>query len=148
MAARLFGHFPPPDVGDPQVLLAGAVKIFASYPESAVEAVCDPLRGIPGRSKWAPTLSEIRQALEVEVVPMRRAMEREAMERRQIAERKQLAIAHDKPRPTYEELVQQCADVGLQIGKQSKTGGKLAPRDFMERYGVSREQFDAIPNAK
>jgi hypothetical protein len=79
---------------------------------------------------------------------MRRATERESAERRQIAERKSLAITDGRPKPTYEELQRRCAEVGLAIGPKSSTIKTIAPEAFCEGYGISKEQFDAIPDAK
>ena len=147
MAARLFGYFPPPDVGDPQILLSGAVKMFMNYPHGAVEAVCDPVGGYPSKSKWAPNLAELRQALDIAALPYIRALERDRQIHQQLEERKLLA-GPAKPRKTYEELQAELADVGIRIGNRGATAKPTNIKEFREKYSISQEQWDAIPNAK
>jgi hypothetical protein len=150
MAARLFDYFGPPETGDPRVMLSGAVQIFMSYPREAVEAVCDPVRGLPGELKWAPRLAEIRHALEVAMGPIRRREELEGRERQakaQIAERQRMLPSPDKPRKTYEQLQAELAEVGIFIGNRGATAKPVNVKEFREKYGISQEQWDAIPNA-
>jgi hypothetical protein len=144
MAATLYGYFPPPDVGDPKVLLSGAVKMFASYPAAAVEAVCDPVTGLPATNKWAPNLAEIRLALDAAAAPIYRARAREKQIAEQLADRKPLQITDNRPRPTYEELKARCAAAGLHIGPKGVE--RVSPAKVREKYGISQEQWDAIPN--
>lgn len=147
MAARLYDYFPPLETGDPRVLLSGAVKMFLSFPPEAVEAICDPVSGLPATSKWAPRLSEIRQALDAEMVPIRKRAEREEWNRqaaKQIAARQPLQITDNRQRPTYEELVERCAKDGLFIGPKGVE--RVSPAKVREKYGISQEAWDAIPN--
>ena len=142
----MFNYFGPPEVGDPEILLSGAVKMFLSYPKEVVEAVCDPVSGLPAQSKWSPKLSEIRDALEIAWAPVKRHIEREKAIEAQLAERK-LLEAPTKPRPTYEELQARCAAGGLHIGPKG-SGPRMAPAAFKTKYGLTEEQWNAIPNAK
>lgn len=144
MAATLYGYFPPPDVGDPEIMLSGAVKMFLSLPRAAVEAICDPVSGLPATSKWAPKLFEIRQALEAAALPIYRAAEREKQIAEQLAARKPMQITDNRPRPTYQELVERCAKDGLFIGPKGVE--RVSPAKVREKYGISQDQWDAIPN--
>jgi hypothetical protein len=151
MAARLFDYYPPPDVGDPKVLLSGAVQIFLKYPAEAVDAVCDPVSGLPSTSKWAPNLAEIRSALDAEMVPIKWRQQQEHLmieAERQIAARQPLQITDGRQRPTYEELRQRCADAGLMIGPKGRQSLRENPAKIREKYSLSQEQWDALPNAK
>lgn len=145
MAARLFNYFPPPEVGDAEILLSGAVKMFLSFPQEAVEAVCDPVSGLPAMQKWAPKLSELRQSLDSASIPIYRRQEREKQIQQQLEDRK--AIPDLRPRPTYEELQRRCAEVGLYIGPKGSRLPPVDPVKIRETYGISKEQWDAIPNA-
>jgi hypothetical protein len=145
MARKLFGYYPPPDVTDPELLLAGATKMFAQYPREIVEIVCDPVRGLPARCKFAPTLAEIRTALESEYAPIARARAYEAKARVALIER--AAIETDRSaRPTYEELLRRCEAAGLPIGERKRRKNSLADiAEFRAKYKITDEQWAAIP---
>src|ERR1051326_631835 len=72
LVERLFSFYPPLDVGDPKAFLAGVVALMQNYPLDIVEEICDPVRGIPSKYKFAPNLAEIRNELEVLAEPWRR----------------------------------------------------------------------------
>jgi len=146
LAQQLYSFYPPPDVGDPRMLLSAAIGMMQLFPIEVVRGVCDPIHGLPATNKFAPNLAELRLALEVLDAPRKRREEREAAERKQLAERRQIAIADQRPRPTYAELQARCAAVGLYIGKQA-AAPPIDPTAIMEKYGVSQEQWDALPNA-
>ncbi len=148
LAQRLFNCYPPPAVGDPRLLLSAAIATMQMFPIDVVRAVCDPVHGIPSTNKFAPNLAELRNALEVLDAPRQRAMERAAAEEKQLSERKQLRIEHARPRKTYEQLQAELAEVGIFIG-QGKAGLKpMKAEDIQAKYGVTKEQWDAIPNAE
>ncbi len=151
LAARLFSYYPPPDVGDPEEILRGAVKMFLMYPVEAAEAVCDPTRGLPAMLKWAPKLSEIRQALDEAMVPINWRLQQEQLADAavaQIAARNPLQITDGRQRPTYEELQQRCAEVGLMIGPKGSRLGPVDPSAIAKKYGLSKAQWDALPNRR
>jgi hypothetical protein len=151
LAARLFSYYPPPDVGDPEEVLRGAVKIFLMYPREAVDAVCDPTRGLPSTLKWAPKLAEIRSALEEAMVPINWRLQQEQLAQQataQIAERKPLQLTDGRERPTYDDLRAQCHAVGLMIGPKGSRMPPADPSATAKKYGLSRAQWDALPNRK
>jgi tryptophanyl-tRNA synthetase len=119
--------------------------VLAEYPEETIRYVTDPRTGIPSRVDWMPTVGEVKRACEDHYGPTRRALEREAAERKVLEERRQLAITDGRPRKTYEELVADCRARGLMI-----SGGKRSAVEtidaFLAEYGVTREQFDALPD--
>lgn len=41
--------------------------LFSAYPSDLVKRVCDPVRGLPGRLKWLPTIADAKEALDAEV---------------------------------------------------------------------------------
>ena len=59
--------------------------MLATYPEIVVERVCDPVRGLPAKSKFLPAIAEIRAACEIEMV-WHDAVERRARDRRHNAQ--------------------------------------------------------------
>lgn len=144
MAARLFNYFPPPDVGDPKTLLSGAVKMFLSFPRKVVDAVCDPVSGLPAKSKWAPNLAELRMAIDIEMAPILRQIERDKI----AAEHRMALPAPMAKRKTYEELQAELAEVGIYIGSRGATAKPVNIKDFRDKYGITDEQWNAIPNAR
>lgn len=144
-AEVLFGCYRKGDANDPETYVAAIAAVLADYPAETIRFVTDPRTGIPSRVSWMPTVGEVKRACEDHYGPTRRAIEREAAERRQIADREKLAITDNRPRKTYEELVADCQARGLNIGP--KKLGLVQPIDsFLNEHGVSREQFDAMPD--
>lgn len=144
-AQLLFGCYRKGDANDPKTYVTAVAAVLSDYPEETIRFVTDPRTGMPSRGEWMPTVGEIKRACEEHHGPVRRAMEREANERRQLLERQTLAIADNRPRKTYEELVADCQAKGLNIGP--KKPGKVQPIDgFLAEHGVTREQFDAMPD--
>lgn len=84
-AAQLFGYYPRNEANDPEIFLTGATTLLASYPEEIVERACDLLRGLPAKNKFLPSIAEIREFCEREMVWFD-AVERRDRERRHTAE--------------------------------------------------------------
>jgi hypothetical protein len=80
-ATLLFGYYPRNEANDPEIFITGATAMLASYPEIVVERVCDPLRGLPSKSKFLPSIAEIREVCEREMI-WHDAVERRERERR------------------------------------------------------------------
>jgi hypothetical protein len=66
----------------------------------------------------------------------------------QIAERKPLQITDGRERPTYEELRARCHAVGLMIGPKGSRMPPADPSAIAKKYGLSKAQWDALPNRK
>lgn len=93
----LIGCFRSGDAADPEVYVTAVGAVLSRYPEDVVRQVTDPVRGLPGRSKWLPTVSEVREACEA---LMRPRVEAEAR-RKRFAETQ--ALIEDKAGPTDAE---------------------------------------------
>lgn len=140
--------------------MAGVAAVLSEYPPETMRWVTDPRTGIaanplpdPDTGRvWTgmPDLANVKRACEVHYGPERRKLQRAKAERDQEEARK-LLEAPRGPRPTYEQLVERCARDGLMIGPARRGGGWIDPvkagDDFMASHGLTREQFDAIPNA-
>lgn len=61
-ARILLGCYRTGEVSDPQVFTAAVVAVLSRFPEAVARAVCDPVSGLPSKSKWLPTTSEILTA--------------------------------------------------------------------------------------
>lgn len=143
----MLGCYRTGEAHDPETYIAGVVAVLERYPVAVIQAVTDPSSGIPSRLKWLPSIAEIREICDRygPSVEVRWAMNWERSAQRQVAMREQLTIEHQKHRKTYAEIQAEFAEVGIHFGDK-----KSAPTDvqkFCAEHGISREQWDAIPNA-
>lgn len=67
-ASRLMGFYPAREVNDPNTFAAGMAANFSAFPRDIVKRVCDPVKGLPSRLKFLPTIADVREALEAERV--------------------------------------------------------------------------------
>ena len=134
---------------DPEAMFAGAEKMFAFYPIEASREVADPSRGYPATERFAPTLAELRLALDMAARPNRQKREREREARARALAKERAAEQRDTgPRPSYEELQRRCAALGLPIGEPRRRKPVDAAAEsarVRERYGISQEVWDAVP---
>lgn len=65
-AHDLLGFYPAREVNNAKVFAAGMTALFVAYPQDLVKRVCDPVRGLPSRLKWLPTIADAREALDAE----------------------------------------------------------------------------------
>ena len=70
-ARRIVGVYRKSDVNDPEVFSSALVAIFSDYPASVSAKVSHPVQGIPARSKFLPSVSEVKEACEVEAKRLR-----------------------------------------------------------------------------
>jgi len=135
---------------DGAAFIAGAEKMFARYPIEACREVADPSRGYPATERFAPTLADLRLALEIAARPHLLKREREARERKLAQERAE-AAAPKGPRPSYAELQRRCAALGLPIGeKRRRKQFDIAAESARVRaqYGITQAAWDAVPKAE
>src|SRR3954463_11776358 len=59
-----FGSFRKADADNPETFTAGCLRLFTAYDSDVVRYVVDPVTGLPGRSTWLPSLSEVKGALD------------------------------------------------------------------------------------
>lgn len=58
-ARILLGCYRTDSLSDPQVFTSAVVAVLSKFPASVSRAVCDPTEGLPSKSKWLPSASEI-----------------------------------------------------------------------------------------
>ena len=139
-AKILLGCYRTGDANDPAIYSGAVIAVLSDYPIDVVAACVDPRTGLPAQSKWLPTVAEIKDFCEARMRPRRLEMQA----RRQIEERDRLAIPDGRPRKTYEEIQADLAKAGIFIGGAREI---VDPQKVRETYGLSQEQWDAIPNA-
>lgn len=122
---RLSSYFHPIETGDARTFLSGAIDLFARYPQEVIEQSLDVSIGLPGKYKFWPRISEIKEVLDDlnRPVQFKKQWDKQATE--QITERLRLEAMH---RPVLTE----------------DTAHKL----FMppDRMGLSQAEWDALPN--
>jgi len=141
----LFSYFPPREVGDPMVVLAGTVELLMQYPRSVLASILSPISGLPATMKWAPSVAEIREACESRMAPIRDRQRAQAALRDQLQERQQ--IEDRSSRKSYDEIADDLARHGINIRAGRSAGSAGQSKDqFKERFGLSDADFDAIPD--
>jgi len=144
-ARRLFSYFPPREVGDPMVVLAGTVELLMQYPRSVLASILSPISGLPATMKWAPSVAEIRDACESRMSSIRARQRQQDVQRSQLQERRQ--IEDRSSRKSYDEIADDLARHGINIRAGKASSPALSGRDdFKERFGLSDDDFDALPD--
>lgn len=145
----LLGCYRTGDAHDPEVYVSAVIAVLAHYPPETGRHVCDPVKGLPGKLKFLPTIAEIKEACEDHYGPTRRALERE---RRDAEYRRSLPppVEDRESRPSYEDLVARCRADGLDIGPKSiRTGDDkaVALAVLRDKFGATDAQLANIPDA-
>lgn len=84
----LLGCYRTGAANDPEVYIAAVVRVLSTYPMSIVHRVIDPVTGLPGRTKWLPTIPEINEACEELAERERRIAQLDDQAERQIEARR------------------------------------------------------------
>jgi hypothetical protein len=98
-----FGSFRKADADNPETFTAGCLRLFTAYDSEVVQYVVDPVTGLPGRSTWLPSLSEVKAALDQRAAELLRSVQRAKDEAKNLEERRKWQEAR-KNKPTMEEL--------------------------------------------
>lgn len=141
LAKVLLGCYRAGDSSDPDTYIRAVTAVFGEYPIEVVKGVCDPRMGLPAKSKWLPTIFEIKEACEDEMVPILRRQREEQLD----ADRRRALSAPDVPRPPLDRE-KHGPNWGLNLDAQKKTA-ELSLDDMCKQAGISRDEFEAI-NAK
>lgn len=144
----MFGCYRRGDANDPERYAAAVAAVLSAYPEDIIKFATDPRTGVITKyPKYMPNAGEVRQFCEEIYGPRKRMEEWDRRAQRQLEERETLAIADQRPKKTYDELVADCRARGLNIGPRDPGKREFDINAFLKDTGVSREQFDALPNA-
>ena len=137
MAKRLFDFYPAQEAGNPETVLAGVVELFEHYPPELAARAVSPVFGLPSKHKFMPRIAEIKEYLDAQL-PRPRP---EYLPRLSEPDRQQ--------RPSYAELQERCARDGLIIGKRGrKNSVEKEISEFREKFGISQQAWNSIPDAK
>lgn len=145
-ASRLLGCYRTGDANDPEVYIAGVVAVLSRYSIEIIREVTEPATGLPSKLNWLPTLAEIHKECDVLEERAKRKVYLAQQLEQQFAERE--TPVDRSHRPTYEELRARCHEVGLMIGPKGSRLPPLDPSQIQKQYGISKSDWDTIPNAK
>lgn len=158
--ARLFfGSFRKADADNPEAFSAGCLRLFTSYEPDVVTYVVDPVTGLPGRSVWLPSLSEVKTALDSRASELLRSDQRARAEEATLAERRKWQEHRSKPRPTLEELQAKHGknwglptlaeeserDRAVRLSKIIEANGRLLRREYEAAGLTPRMASSSIP---
>lgn len=73
----LLGCYRRGEAENPDIYVAAVAAVLSRFPEEVVRKVTDPVRGLPAKSKWLPSVAEVRAACDEEMSPVYRQQERE-----------------------------------------------------------------------
>jgi hypothetical protein len=129
----LLGCYRRDDAADPETYAAAVAAVLSTYPPDIVKRVTDPRTGLPGKSKFLPTVSEVREECERLAMADAASIERQQSIERQLAERKAEEESRAaRPRPTIEELKE----------KYGPNWGLSVPEEDLEAKQRQREQIE------
>lgn len=134
------------DANDPEVYTAAILAILSDYDEGVQQSVVDPRGGLPSQVQWLPTPKEVRDYCEIVEARLRREKERDAGIRAQLAERQQLEEFRllNPPKETWAQTRADLERRGFQFSRKKRV--EVTADELMAKHGVSREQWDAIPD--
>lgn len=92
----LFGCYRKGDANDPDTYVAAITAVLSRYPHDVIRDVTHPVKGLPIRCDFLPTVKEVYLACEERVSPRREDAARKKRVERQLAER-----GETEPRPVY-----------------------------------------------
>lgn len=135
------------EAADPATFITAIVTVLVKYPIDIARAAADPYSGIPGKQNWVPTPYEVRKFCDDIYLPRLRAAEREKRVQEQLAERDQIESQGGLKRQTYEEAKAEMAQCGIFFDQAGRPKRLETEKTVRERLGITKEQWDAIPNA-
>jgi hypothetical protein len=86
-ASLIFGSYRADQANDPDIYVTAIAHLLSRYPESVGARMTDPKNGLAGKSKFLPTVSEVRDEAERLVEEDARPIRRSASIQAQLRER-------------------------------------------------------------
>jgi hypothetical protein len=143
----LCGCYRQSEIADPMIFNEAALRIMCNYPVDILKAVTDPAAGLPAKLKWFPSLAELKKALEILMESRRQYEDKLKRRAEQLDARDEWQKTRTGPRKTAAEILRMFEEGGFKFGCQKKRI-TVSPEEFMQRYGISRAEFDALGPSK
>ena len=143
----MLGCYRTGDANDPETYVAAITATLARYPEQVITAVTHPSTGIIVEVKWLPSVMEVREACEREMLPIKTKLARaqriaEQMEARRIEDEQKAA------KPSYDQLKAKYGpDWGIETSEQKRRPPAPAPtieqlRHHYQHYNLAFKPKD------
>jgi hypothetical protein len=133
---------------NPEVYSSAVSAVLADgYSREIVDYVTDPRTGLPSRNKFLPSVAEVREACEMLTEPRRQHEDKLKRRAEQLDARDEWLKPPTGPRKTAAEILRMFEEGGFKFGSQKKRI-TVSPEEFMQRYGISRAEFDALGTSK
>jgi hypothetical protein len=118
---------------------------MGNYPVEILKAVTDPTAGLPAKLKWFPSLAELKGALETLMEPRRQYEDKLRRRAEQLDARDEWNAPRPVTRKSAPEILAMFEEVGFEFNGRSKRT-TVSPEEFQQRYGISQQDFDALPS--
>jgi hypothetical protein len=127
----LLGCYRQGEAADPKVYVRAVAAVLAHYDEAVITAVTDPIRGLPGSTKWLPNVAEVRAACEAQLKPARDYAER----KHRVEEERLLLTNTSTCTPEERERAFECwvRSIKPELEAASRGKPKWAPRPLEEQ---------------
>lgn len=129
----LLGCYRRGDANDPDIYVRAVASVLGEYPIEIIKAVCDPRFGLPSKSEWLPTVSEVKGACEATMAPI----DRREREERFFADRRAALEAPVYPKRGLEDMQAKYAgltakaDAGAQERQEARTARMVHVNDVL-----------------
>jgi hypothetical protein len=120
--------------------VTGIATVFTAYPEFIARLASDPLRGLPARSPFPPSIAEVKAFCEEVARPHREDRIRREQIAAQLEERKLLPAPSEEAAraETVEEMRARLGDRwGIEGDPEKPRPGPLALPKLAEKYGLT-----------
>jgi hypothetical protein len=142
------GCYRKDEASDPDIYAASAAKVFMAYPLGVARRACDPVRGIPGKLQWLPSVAEIKAFCDKVLSERSGEIARRQMLAEQLRQRALPPPSDDTARERAIENVIGRFGPRWGLGVEKITEAAVSPEEAcMATLGITREQFDALENA-
>jgi hypothetical protein len=138
-AGLVVGCYPERGLADPKVFITAMASVLECYPEDVVRRVTAPRTGITGRSKFLPSVAEVRQACEDEIEWARKVERRQKMLSDHVAQLE----APKSERPSIEDIK---AKLGPDYGIERTGAIKSKAGKTLEELKAEMHTWDLTPS--
>jgi hypothetical protein len=79
----MFGCYRKAEASDPEIYAAATAAVLSEYSKEVIDYMTDPRTGLPSKSKWLPSVYEVREACEEHAQYLEKLKRHRAMKARQ-----------------------------------------------------------------
>lgn len=142
---RLIGAYRKGEAEDPETYTRSIAIVLSAYPQDVVRRVTDPLTGIQSRTQWLPTVNEVREACEREMLPIRNRLASEARIAEQFRERDRMAALASERERVKEGFKALADSISIEEGSRRKRPWDISPAQAETRLAQLKAEYAANP---